>query len=314
MTAGWRTRVKPMLGALIEISIPYRDEAAFLRYTEIGFSRAQAIHRAMSFHESTSDLRAIARARTGDAVRVSTDTFQTLLLARQIECDSHGAFNPTIAPEMVARGLLPHPDDLTLRPESTELATSIALSAPNVVRVLRPVWIDLGGIAKGYAVDAAVEVLQAAGIADGVVNAGGDLRVFGAAQHTLALRLPASPTMSIHVAELSDLSCATSGGYLFDAPLATHPGIVGARASAALRATSVSVIAPRCAVADALTKVLWLLGADDPVCVALLKQNDACAVLLDAQGAVTRVEAPELRNSRRATNCCNDASHGFERP
>lgn len=289
MIAGWRTRVKPMLGTLVEISLPYDNEATFLKATDIGFARMQAIHSAMSFHESTSDLRAIARARVGDILSVSSDTFQTLLLARKIEYESNGTFNPTIAPELVARGLLPHPGDAACRPELTMLATSISLDTPNVVRVLQPVWIDLGGVAKGYAVDVAVDALQGADVRDGVVNAGGDLRVFGAARRTLALRLPASPSVSIHVAELRELSCATSGGYLLDTTLATHPSIVGERLPTAERATSVSVIARRCAVADALTKVLWLLGADDPICIALLKRNAAFAMLLDAAGKVTRV-------------------------
>ena len=300
MIAGWRTRVKPMLGTLVEISLPYDDEATFLKATEIGFARIQAIHSAMSFHESTSDVRAIARARVGDIVSVSTDTFHTLLLARKIECESNGAFNPTIAPELVARGLLPHPGDPASRAELTMLATSISLDTPNVVHVLQPVWIDLGGIAKGYAVDVAVDALQAAGVRGSVVNAGGDLRVFGAARHTLALRLPASPTASIRVAELSDLSCATSGGYLSDTTLATHPSIVGTRLTTAARVASVSVIARHCAVADALTKVLWLLGADDPVCVKLLKENAAFAVLLDAAGNVSRLSSSEQHAARYA--------------
>ena len=289
---GWRTRAKALLGTLVEISMPYRSEALFLQATDVAFARIEAVHHAMSFHESESDVRAIARARAGDFVRVSPDTFQTLLLAQEIEGQSRGAFNPTIAPELVSRCLLPMPDDLSLRPEPTTLATSIALEvtlAARVVRVLQPVWIDLGGIAKGYAVDAAVEALQAADVTDGVVNAGGDLRAFGAARHTLALRLAANPAATINVAQLTDLSCATSGGYLHDSTLTRHPAIIGARAISAACVSSVSVIARGCAVADALTKVVWLLGTDDPVCIALLKKYDACSILLDAEGGVTRV-------------------------
>ena len=212
-TADWRTRAKPLLGTLVEISLPYRDEANFLRATDHAFARVQAIHRAMSFHESTSDVRALARAQASDSVSVSEDTFLTLRLAQEIERESDGAFSPTIAPELVMRGLLPRPDELTRPPKRTTLATGIVLDALNVVRVLQPVWIDLGGIAKGYAVDAAVTALQEIGVTDGLVNAGGDLRVFGSVRHTLALRIPAAPSASIEVAELQDLSCATSGGY-----------------------------------------------------------------------------------------------------
>ena len=303
-TAGWRTRTKPLLGTLVEISIPHRGEANFLHATDHAFARVQTIHNAMSFHESTSDLRALARARVGQEVSVSTDTFLTLQLAQQMERESDGVFNPTIAPELVARGLLPCPDDLDAAVEPTTLADSIVLHASNVVRILQPVWIDLGGIAKGYAVDAAVTALQQAGVTDGLVNAGGDLRVFGSVRHTLALRIPAAPSASIEVAELQDLSCATSGGYFkadanvnvnvntsakADAKalmLSSHPAIIGKRSRSMRAVASVSVVAPSCAVADALTKVVWLRGINDPMCVDLLARYSARVVMFNAAGLI----------------------------
>lgn len=286
-----------MLGTLVEISIPYRDEVAFLQATDAAFARVQAVHQAMSFHEPASDIQAIARARVDDNVRVSADTFQTLKLALEIERDSHGAFNPTVAPILVARGLLPAPKSSLYEPrqgpEPTTLVSSVVLDGVNVVRVLQPAWIDLGGIAKGLAVDVAVESLQAANVADGLVNAGGDMRVFGAHRHTLALRLPGSPNTTVNVAELCDLSAATSAGYFHEnslrASYGDHPAIVGDRATAASSVVSVTVIAARCAVADALTKVLWLRGGEDPLCRALLARYGTSAVLLGAGDAITRI-------------------------
>ena len=297
VTAGWRSRVKPLLGTLVEISIPYRDEAAFLHATDASFARVQAVHQAMSFHEQTSDIHAIARARAGDVVRVSADTFQTLKLALEIERDSHGAFNPTIAPILVARGLLPAPSSSLYEPlqtpEPTTLVASIVLDGVDVVRVLQPVWIDLGGIAKGLAVDVAVGSLQLENVAAGLVNAGGDMRVFGARRHTLALRLPNSPSASLNVAELCEFGAATSAGYFHEnalrASYGAHPAIVGDRATTASSVVSVTVIAARCAVADALTKVLWLRGGEDPLSRALLARHSASAVLLGADGAITRL-------------------------
>ena len=293
MIAGWRMRAKALLGTLVEISLPYSAEATFLRATNLAFSRIEAIHHAMSFHEATSDVRAIASAAVGDVIAVSADTWQTLLLAQAFERDSLGAFNATIAPELVARGLLPAPVAPLHPPSATSLASSIALEPLDRVRVLQPVWIDLGGIAKGYAVDAAVAALADAGAAAGVVNAGGDLRVFGSARHTLSLRIPSAPAANIDVAELKDLSCATSGGYFIDSgnTMASnaHPAIIGTRAASMSAAASVSVIAARCAVADALTKVLWLRGGEDPLCRALLARHSASAVLLGPGGAITRI-------------------------
>ena len=293
----WRSRAKPLLGTLVEISLPcdpYDGEAAFVGATDIAFSRIEAIHHAMSFHEATSDVRAIARAAVGDIVTVSPDTWNTLLLAAEVERDSHGVFNVTIAPQLVARARLPAPDALTKPSPATLLASSISFEPNNQIRVLQPVWIDLGGIAKGYAVDAAVVAMQDAGVTSGVVNAGGDLRVFGSVRHTLALRIPATPNMSVEVAELQDLSCATSGGYFSAdssadaATPATHRAIVGNRAQSMAEVTSVSVIGNSCAVADALTKVVWLRGIHDSMCTGLLARHRARVVLIDVRGVVAR--------------------------
>ena len=287
VAAKWRTRAKPLLGTRVEISLPYSDEANFLRATDIAFERVQTIHHAMSFHEVTSDVRAIARAAVGDIVTVSPDTWNTLLLAAEVERDSHGAFNVTVAPQLVARGRLPAPDALTNPSTATLLASSISFEPNNQIRVLQPVWIDLGGIAKGFAVDAAVVALQDAGVTAGVVNAGGDLRVFGSARHTLALRIPATPTAIIEVAELQDLSCATSGGYFSsDAHTSVsdhHPAIIGNRAQSMVDVASVSVIASSCAVADALTKVVWLCGMDDSMCARLMARHNARIVMLSPE-------------------------------
>ena len=296
----WRTRAKPLLGTIVNISLPCAGsdgEAAFVEATDFAFWRIEAIHRAMSFHEATSDVRAIASAAPGDVITVSPDTWKTLFLAAEIERESLGVFNVAIAPELVARGLLPTPGDLPKPAAVSTLALSIALEAGDQIRVLQHVWIDLGGIAKGYAVDAAAASLRGAGVTAGVVNAGGDLCVFGSARHRLALRVPAAPAESVEVAELQDLSCATSGAY-FSADansranlltLCTHPAIVGNRARSMAKVASVSVIASSCVIADALTKVVWLRGTDDPMCADLLKRHGASVVLLDAMGVSTTV-------------------------
>src|SRR5437762_3289177 len=68
----------------------------------------------------------------------------------------------------------------------------------------------LDGIAKGFAVDRAVECLQSAGIRSGVVNAGGDLRVFGDALEDVYVRAPQRPERLIHIGKVRDAAVATS--------------------------------------------------------------------------------------------------------
>ena len=284
-------RAKPLLGTLVEIRATGDHEAAFVAATNAAFARIANIHRAMSFHEPTSDLQAIARCCAGERVAVYQDTWNVLQLALQIERDSDGIFNPAVAPSLVRSGLLPRPDGAVDAPNQSPLASSIRLEESLVVQVMRPVWIDLGGIAKGYAVDAATLALIQQGVTSGVVNAGGDLRVFGDTEQQIHLRHPSNPGEQIAVANVRELSCATSGDY-FVANLKTNTNtpqtaIVGTRTTNAEKHASVTVIAPLCAVADALTKVLWLAGIESAISRALLTQYEAQAVALDVNGVAT---------------------------
>jgi len=119
------------------------DEAAFMRASDAAFSRIEAIHQVMSFHEHTSDLSAIARAKKNAIFPISPDTWKTLALALDIEARSNGIFNPTIAPELVKRGLLPAParDGENHMPPQSSLKKSITLEENFHIHVRTPVLI-----------------------------------------------------------------------------------------------------------------------------------------------------------------------------
>ncbi len=293
-----RRRAKPLLGTLVELSVAWglgtheakeAEEAEFVRATDAAWACLQAAHQAMSFHEAGSDVRAIARAAKGQVLRVADATWRTLALALEIELASGGVFNAAMAPVLVERGLLPHPEGAQV-PLAHSLAEGLALEddgeGERAVRILQPLWIDLGGIAKGLAVDDAVSALQACGVPSGCVNAGGDLRVFGQASQRVSVRLPQSPTQVLSLADIQDMACASSGAYFLAGP-AEHSAMVGVR-DAALPAppASVSVLAASCAVADALTKVVWLQGAR---AAPLLARLQACAMVIDTQGRITHM-------------------------
>ena len=267
-------RAKPLLGTLVEISIAAPGEAAFLRATELAFADVAEVHRLMSFHEPGSDLRRLARAAAGAVLTVGAHTWQVLRLALEMEVRSAGVFNAAVAPTLVANGLLPMPD-AAQTPIACSLAEGIELLGDNRLRVLSPVWVDLGGIAKGYAVDCAVLRLQASGIASGLVNAGGDMRAFGSHSHPVRLRFAAGLKT---IASLTDAALAAScnAGNVDNADNANAAGSphVDPRSRRAVRSPhSMVVQAPSAAVADALTKVALLCpDAADRMCPALRAQ------------------------------------------
>ncbi len=291
MSVAIHRRAKPLLGTIVEMHATCINETAFVAATDAAFARIANMHRTMSFHEQTSDLQAIARCRSGERLVVDQDTWNVLQLALQIERDSDGIFNPTIAPTLVRNGLLPRPGEAVDAPNQSTLARSICLDESCVVHVLQPVWIDLGGIAKGYAVDAATLALIEHGVRGGVVNAGGDLRVFGDIEQKIHLRHPSNLSEQIPIVNLRELSCATSGDYFVANQSASanteQTALIGDRTTHAKQHASVTVIAPLCAVADALTKVLWLKGIDSAISRALLIKYEAQAVALDINGAAT---------------------------
>ena len=125
--------------------------------------------------------------------------------------------------------------------------------------------IDLSGIAKGFAVDRAVEALKAAGIVRGIVNAGGDLAAFGDEAIEVGVRDPAEPARLAALVALSNEALASSGRMLDPATRQPTPGCDGA-----------SVRARNCMMADALTKVVGVAGeAARP----LLRELGASALL-----------------------------------
>lgn len=266
-------RAQPGLGTLVDIEVQAPADVAGPAL-EAAFRRVAEVQAAMSFHDPGSDLRRIARATPGDVITIAPDTHAVLALSLALEADSGGAFNPCCAPALVERGLLPHPGPAST-PQAASLRDAIELLDGHQLRLRRPAWVDLGGIAKGHAVDCAIEALRAAGAEGGRVNAGGDLAVFGPEAMTVQLRDPRKPGLARPVARITDLACATSA-WLLATPERRAAHLVGAgEPPGAVEDNppmSVTVFAPRCALADALTKVVWL-------------QADAAAPLLRRHGA-----------------------------
>ncbi|HEX7416997.1 MAG TPA: FAD:protein FMN transferase, partial [Steroidobacteraceae bacterium] len=131
---------------------------------------------------------------------------------------------------------------------------ALELSAPPRVRRHAPLALDLGGIAKGFAVDCAIAALRDAGCHAGLVNAGGDLRAFGGRAHEIACRGNSNGTLHVR---LCDAALAVSGPR-DDAAPAEHQGYYNRVGELRVWLQPVAVSAPTAAVADGLTKCVML--------------------------------------------------------
>lgn len=280
---GWTTRAQVWLGTLVEVALP-PTEAGDARFAA-AFAAIAHVHRVMSAHDATSDLARIARDAHRRTVIVDADTWAVLELAQQLFAETDGAFDVAIAPLLSRHGLLPPSAAGRTRNPRARCGGMDALHlVPGLgVRADAPIALDLGGIAKGYAVDRAVNALRAAGASAGRVNAGGDLRVFGT-DHWVPVRVrhPAAPARTMTLFDVRDAAVATSADYFRDAR-----GVLVEPRTQSLRSYSgsVTVVAPTCALADALTKIVALRPAD---CATLLARHGAHAFTLGDQGSPPR--------------------------
>lgn len=247
-------RMRPMLGTFVAIRVEGLSDAGALRAINNAFAEVATIHRLMSFHEADSDLARLHRARVGTCVHVDARTREVVECALRIAAVSNGIFDPTVAAQQVARGYLPRPDS-PFTPDPIASWRDIELVNHDGVRLRQPLWLDLGGIAKGYAVDRAVDILHASGARQACVNAGGDLRVFGARAEPVHIRIDRSGTQQ-RLVELANAAIATSARERHDEVQLPTPHLHGVTRTTVDSAKTVSVIAESCIIADALTKVV----------------------------------------------------------
>ncbi|MBI1181137.1 MAG: FAD:protein FMN transferase [Alphaproteobacteria bacterium] len=256
-------RCRPLLGTYVEIAA---DTPGGRGDLDAAFEAVAAVHRSMSFHEEDSDLGRLRRAPAGTAVRVSPDTAVVLRLAGELFDATGGLFDVAMAPTLVAAGFLPMPEGVALA-DMTGTAADIEVLDDRHVRCRRPLLIDLGGIAKGHAVDRAVGVLVARGARQGIVNAGGDLRVFGPEAGTIGIRSQDGPVERF-VALRDGALCSSANR---DSRRETGGGIstphLGRGRQPVICEGIVSVVAETCIVADAMTKVAV---ADEALAASLL--------------------------------------------
>jgi thiamine biosynthesis lipoprotein len=252
-------RCRPLLGTFIEIRVSADDEREAERAIARAFDAAAEVHRLMSFHEAESELSLLNREARRCDVAVHPWTFEVLAFAQLLARTTRGAFDVTIGAQLVEWEYLPWTES---GPTGGDYR-SVELLDRCRVRFHDNLLIDLGGIAKGFAVDKAVDALKAEGIVSGLVNAGGDMRAFGSADQSVFVRSPDESALLTYLLTLKNAALATS------APTPSAKSVGGRRVSALvsgrareplLQPVSVSVKAPTCMAADALTKVV--LAAD----------------------------------------------------
>jgi thiamine biosynthesis lipoprotein len=257
-------RCKPLLGTFVEIMI--EDVRQSQQVLEEAFFTIEKIQSLMSFHDPESELSQINARSYIEPVHLHSWTSEVLAIAKEIHHHSQGIFNCGIGHHLVEAGLLPRHLRLSNYPfggiEDLEFLES------TLVFSKLPLRLDLGGIAKGYAVDKAVEALISNNIRAGSVNAGGDMRVFGNCTQDIQIRNPSNPHELIHIGSMKAGAIATSSLYFARRDIHSKSFIVNPFNHQHIEfSESYSVVASECVYADALTKVVSISGNTQHPCL-----------------------------------------------
>jgi FAD:protein FMN transferase len=206
---------------------------------EAAYAAINVVEQTMHPQRQGSDLARINSAPPHVPIQIQPDTWRVLQLARRVYDLTGGVFDPCL-------------------PSQPGTLRDVALGAGHMLVCHAPVEIDLGGIAKGYAIDRAVEKLVELGCRGGLVNAGGDLRVFGERDEAILLREAGGGFRQL---ALKSSALAVSDVDAVDRP-AEHRGYYSRKGQTTIRRYA-AVIAKDAATADALTKCVLLCAPDN---------------------------------------------------
>lgn len=277
-------RARPLLGTFVEVRARGEDYAALHRAIDRAFRLIKRAHCLMSFHDPNSDVGRLNGAKAGRAVSIDEWTYEVLQQAQHFAEMSAGCFDVTIAPTLVKWGFLPRSH--RSRPPGVANYRKIELLDKGRVRFSEEgVMIDLGGIAKGFAVDKAIgELKQCVDVDSALVNAGGDLRAFGSHDYPVAIRHPRLVNKPFEQITLRDGALATSAHYFAQKRWRGHkvsPIVNPNNRQTCFQQASVSVRAETCLRADAFTKIVMVCG--EPA-FSLLTTRGAEACLFTREG------------------------------
>ena len=270
-TDGQVSRTALIMGTVVDIRAYSEDNKQLEQAVTKAFEEMSRVEQLFSSHIAESEISRLSAAT--ESLSLSPEVIRLLQMGQQIGADTSGAFNMSLG---ALKDLWQIEGEEPHIPSEQELSTvlkktgsgALTIVGDRVIKSKADLKIDLGGIAKGYAVDRAVSVLRQAGVTSATVNAGGDIALLGDKQGRpwrIGIQHPRQTNDLLVTLQLKDQAVVTSGDYerfferdgiryhhIFD-PVSGKP---------ARQCQSVTVVAADAASADALATAAFVLGPD----------------------------------------------------
>ena len=209
------------MGVRTTLTVYARDEAHARRACRLAFNRIAQLEDSMSDYRINSEINRLSKNAGGAAMKISGDLFFVLARAQELSRLADGAFDVTASPlirlwrEARREKMLPDPQKVAAAQKLVNWQ-NLKLNRQNQTAqlLMKGMQLDLGGIAKGYAGDCAIEVLKTQGISSALFEAGGDVVLGDAPPKTNGWKIEienATSSGAPRVVELHNAAIAASG-------------------------------------------------------------------------------------------------------
>jgi thiamine biosynthesis lipoprotein len=288
------------MGTEVSFAVLSDDDEGAARAIQAAFDEIKRIENLMTTWRDDSEVSRINQQAGVAPVQVSPETLEVIEASQHASKISNGAFDITF---YAMRGLWKFDEDLEPKvPPADEIRKRLPLidyrklvvdhDKRTVFLSQKGMAINLGGIAKGYAVDRAVAILRRAGFPDAIVQAGGDLMCAGSKNGkpwVTGIRDPRGARADVFAKMmLENHAFSTAGDYeryfILDGKRYHH--IIDTKTGyPATRSRSVTIYAPNALLADAVDDAVFILGWQKGF-EMLEKLDDVGAVVVDDKGKV----------------------------
>jgi thiamine biosynthesis lipoprotein len=262
-----------MLDTLVEITVASRNEQEAHKAMSAAYEEIQRIETLLSRYYTESQIYKVNQLAGEEAVGVDLEVAEIVRRSLRYAELTDGAFDITIGPVIDLWGIgTEHervPEDLELRHILQYVDyRKIDIRGEQEIRLREPgMKLDVGGIAKGYAVDRAIDVLQHHNITSVLLNAGGDIRCIGTKPDGTPWRIgiqdPRKGSEILGIVPLQDVAIATSGDYerfFFQDTIRFHHIFSPHTGIPARGCQSVTILAKRAEVADVFATAAFIMG------------------------------------------------------
>ena len=292
--ADWLGDTRPMMGTEVSVHIWHEGAEQGRLVVEAAFAEIARIESVMSTYIEQSEISQINASAADGPVAAGDELLNIILRSLDISMLTRGAFDITydsIGQHYDFRQGR-RPDAATIQQELDRIDYTLVEvdRLDGTVRFLAPgVRINLGGIAKGYAVERAVNLLRSRGVSHGIVTAGGDSRLLGDRRgqpFMVGIRDPRQAGKVALTIPLEDEAISTSGDYeryFEEGEKRYHHIIEPATGEPAGGVRSATIVGPDAVLTDALSTSVFVMGVDQGLTL-ISTLPDYEGIVIDADG------------------------------